>query len=835
MDGPVKNRNIIATGRLIEYFQISNPSLHQGKGMQKLDLRIFLSRIFLPQKWGLRTRFLCTTGVLLLAGAAFTLLNISFTLQGKAKESIHTRLKDYANLFAHQQEEMMASVATAAAGIAATEEIAMAIEDSNRLALQISVSRIRDKIRQSSNREAAHLQIYLPNGDPLFNTSNSNPLEDLRRTTFELVDETKKHRKPFSGIQLLPSGLYFTSTAPVIREGGGFVGIVEATVSFAELFERLGVNTGFGVALLFNGLQQTSEPGDEESASDPNQNITAITLGLTEIEEIEKIDLVNQGVLHSTGNLYFISRKLIDFRDRGIGRILCFYDGKNEILTSDSAIRNMTLLTIVGVFLLFATLYLNVRRIKDFFIQLQKVLIASHSNDFIEPFITDKVQCLDILNCGHEECPVYKNPAKICYLETGDLAISPQYRNSCIHLNTYKRCEECPVYKLRRGDELMQVQHVVNTMMGLWGNFLDSVGTVLAEMFKKYHSNKPSLNDVSTHLQQLAGLTTYSRDLQGVYVKEEVYSQLQWVFETRFGLMDFNLLEVNTSENRLDAVIDLYDLTGSHLDVFFNCELCRAKRVAEDLNSENNPQLCPYFGIDHTKEVRCCMPMVMGGRVGAVFTFVTSLTTWQTVKLNLGIIKKYLEETAPTLSSLRLLKITKEQALRDPLTQCHNRRFMDEYLGKLEGLHLRNERKIGFIMADLDHFKMVNDEFGHLAGDEVLKQLAVILQQNIRKSDLLIRYGGEEFLIILMEISQDGIAMKIAEKLRKAVDETKLTLPSGGTLRKTISMGVAEFPQDGDQLYRVIKYADVALYQAKEEGRNRVLHFTPEMWDGEDY
>jgi diguanylate cyclase (GGDEF)-like protein len=286
---------------------------------------------------------------------------------------------------------------------------------------------------------------------------------------------------------------------------------------------------------------------------------------------------------------------------------------------------------------------------------------------------------------------------------------------------------------------------------------------------------------------------------------------LQWVFETRFGLSRFNLLEVNSSENRMISVIDLCNLNESHLDVFFNCDLCRAKRVAESLNSENNPQLCPYFGIDHESEVRCCMPMVMGGRVGAVFTFVTSRAAWKTVKANLGIMKKYLDETAPTLSSLRLLQISKEQALRDPLTQCHNRRFMDEDLGKLEGLHQRNQRKLGFIMADLDHFKMVNDEFGHLAGDEILKQLAVILRQNIRKSDLLVRYGGEEFLIILMEITQDDVTIQMAEKLRMMVEETKLALPSGGTIKKTISMGVAEFPNDADQFYKVIKYADVAL------------------------
>lgn len=225
----------------------------------------------------------------------------------------------------------------------------------------------------------------------------------------------------------------------------------------------------------------------------------------------------------------------------------------------------------------------------------------------------------------------------------------------------------------------------------------------------------------------------------------------------------------------------------------------------------------------------------MGGRVGAVFTFVVDKAEWEYKQKAIAIMKKYLDETAPILSSLRLLKISKEQALKDPLTQCHNRRFMDEYLAQFERVNHRNPQKIGFIMADMDHFKMVNDEFGHLAGDEILKQMAATIRQNIRKSDLLIRYGGEEFLVILMEIKQDGITYDIAEKIRLAVEETKFVLPSGGAINKTLSMGVAEFPLDGQQLYQVIKYADVALYRAKDSGRNKVLSFVKEMWDGDDY
>ena len=371
--------------------------------------------------------------------------------------------------------------------------------------------------------------------------------------------------------------------------------------------------------------------------------------------------------------------------------------------------------------------------------------------------------------------------------------------------------------------------------MGLWENFLDKVGKLLSDVFRTSSGQMPSLEDVSNYLEQMAALTSYSHDLHGVYSKEEVFRLLEWVFEKQFSLTQFNLLEVNSSDNKMTPVIDRYDISSSHREVYINCDLCRAKRVAQDVVSLNSPYLCPYFGIESAEEIRCCIPMVMGGRVGAVFTFIVKRAAWTTKKHEIPIIKKYLDETAPILSSLRLLQISKEQALRDPLTQCHNRRFMDEYLIQLEHQQSRRKNNLGFIMADLDHFKMVNDEFGHLAGDEVLKQLAVILKQNIRKSDLLIRYGGEEFLIILLDVEDENTSFIIAEKIRCAVEDAKFALPSNGILRKTLSMGTANFPADAQHFYQIIKYADVALYQAKEQGRNKVIKFISEMWNEDDY
>jgi diguanylate cyclase (GGDEF)-like protein len=127
-------------------------------------------------------------------------------------------------------------------------------------------------------------------------------------------------------------------------------------------------------------------------------------------------------------------------------------------------------------------------------------------------------------------------------------------------------------------------------------------------------------------------------------------------------------------------------------------------------------------------------------------------------------------------------------------------------------------------MIDMDFFKKVNDTYGHEAGDLTLQTLSQIIQNSIRKSDIAIRYGGEEFLIILQNIKSIKDAINVAEKIRQKVEETTIKL-SNATIKKTVSIGVSVFPIHCHQGWECIKNADLALYKAKNEGRNRVIIF----------
>jgi diguanylate cyclase (GGDEF)-like protein len=162
----------------------------------------------------------------------------------------------------------------------------------------------------------------------------------------------------------------------------------------------------------------------------------------------------------------------------------------------------------------------------------------------------------------------------------------------------------------------------------------------------------------------------------------------------------------------------------------------------------------------------------------------------------------------------------RRQSTRDALTGLYNRRYLEETLGRELILAERHGQPVSVIMADLDHFKAVNDRYGHLGGDEVLRVFGDLMKRQVRGSDIYCRYGGEEFLLVLPHMSTEN-AIERAEQLRSAM--AAAPVPYGDSaIAVTASFGVATFPRDGRTGDELIAAADSALYLAKETGRNRV-------------
>ncbi|MGH2342448.1 diguanylate cyclase [Segnochrobactraceae bacterium EtOH-i3] len=157
---------------------------------------------------------------------------------------------------------------------------------------------------------------------------------------------------------------------------------------------------------------------------------------------------------------------------------------------------------------------------------------------------------------------------------------------------------------------------------------------------------------------------------------------------------------------------------------------------------------------------------------------------------------------------------------RDPLTRMLNRRFMDTVLSREVAFTRQMDRALSVVMIDLDHFKRVNDQHGHASGDAVLKQCAEVVLEAVRIGDFVFRYGGEEFLVVLVE-TRGREACLFAERVRESIARTPIDIGDGKVLSVTASIGVAEFSGHPDYM-KLVNAADGALYRAKSGGRNQV-------------
>ena len=166
-----------------------------------------------------------------------------------------------------------------------------------------------------------------------------------------------------------------------------------------------------------------------------------------------------------------------------------------------------------------------------------------------------------------------------------------------------------------------------------------------------------------------------------------------------------------------------------------------------------------------------------------------------------------------------------DMAIRDGITNVFNRRYFDIHIEKMLASSLASAKPLSLMLLDIDHFKMVNDTYGHQSGDEVLKQLPQRVARCVRPTDLFARYGGEEFVVLLPDTSIQNAAV-IAERIRKSIDQESFHIPvEPGALHKTISIGVTLL-EDGDTVKTMLERADKALYHVKNTGRNKVAVIT---------
>ena len=183
------------------------------------------------------------------------------------------------------------------------------------------------------------------------------------------------------------------------------------------------------------------------------------------------------------------------------------------------------------------------------------------------------------------------------------------------------------------------------------------------------------------------------------------------------------------------------------------------------------------------------------------------------------------EQASTTLANLRLRRELLERSVRDPLTGLYNRRYMEDSLAREERRARRRGSTLGLIVLDIDHFKQINDDFGHDEGDRVLRALGGLLRSQVRGEDIACRFGGEEFVLILPEISRTDLIRR-ADEIRRHAAEGLCVRVEGEVVRTvSVSAGVSLYPEDAPSAAEALKAADDAMYVSKRLGRDRVTPF----------
>ncbi|GER93344.1 GGDEF domain-containing protein [hot springs metagenome] len=355
-------------------------------------------------------------------------------------------------------------------------------------------------------------------------------------------------------------------------------------------------------------------------------------------------------------------------------------------------------------------------------------------------------------------------------------------------------------------------------------------------------ASKDELGALSAEFNRLMDtighVTSFKKIIEEDESVEDIYMRLGRIFIDDLEFDNCVIYEVSSSKNNMKIVYPP-EADGIELhckrDIQLDCELCRVKRTGHIVTSADYPNICKYY-TESANDIHYCIPIIVGGNVGGVVQFVCGkrgVCDIDDIKRKISRAKQYITEAQPVLEAKRLMKTLKESAFKDALTGLYNRRFLEESFENIVAGVLRRGTTLGLMMCDLDFFKQTNDVYGHDVGDMVLKEAADNIRKNVRTSDLVIRFGGEEFLVLLID-TKPGDSLDVAEKIRERIEDSKVKI-AGGFIQKTISIGVSEFPTDTQNFWEAVKYADVALYKAKERGRNRVVRFSAEMWAEEKY
>jgi len=332
-----------------------------------------------------------------------------------------------------------------------------------------------------------------------------------------------------------------------------------------------------------------------------------------------------------------------------------------------------------------------------------------------------------------------------------------------------------------------------------------------------------SVDELQKRESDLKGLVVLGEMLQSCYTIEEACAVVSEALPNIFPHHSGRVFTIKASRDLVEPVAGW----GYHCSPpgnAFEPADCWALRRGSIHQIQNGKGLrCKHV----QEDVPCmlCVPMMAQGDAVGILHIVPEVDGDGEVRTipppihNLA--KAAADQIALALTNIRFREVLQSQSIRDPLTNLFNRRFMEESLERELHNARRNDTPLAVVMIDVDHFKKFNDTYGHRAGDKMLRELAGHMQKSVRLDDIVCRYGGEEFVLILRSTGLEDATNRIADMKNETRDLT-LDTSFGLSDPVTFSAGIACFPVHGVDGEALLAAADRALYEAKQTGRNRI-------------
>lgn len=390
--------------------------------------------------------------------------------------------------------------------------------------------------------------------------------------------------------------------------------------------------------------------------------------------------------------------------------------------------------------------------------------------------------------------------------------------NKTIELNTEheKIVYEMSSKLIQNGDN--EIKGVVHSVRNITKRVQEH--TELQESYQKLANGMKELQEKN---EQITLLVEMSDIMLACSSQQELSDVLSKYSQRLLRFSSGYLFIMHPSKNYLEKTTSWGDPQPHELT--FTPEQCWAIRLGRIhyAGSSRIELMCSHTMFAEQPELSLlCVPLMAQNDIYGLLYLEVGLKFDENQQL---LITAFAELTALALANVRLRENLRYQSIRDPLTGLYNRRYLEDFLFKQLHQAERTKASFAILMLDLDHFKKINDTFGHDAGDLVLKELGQILNSDIRLGDIAARYGGEEFVLLLYDIDAQAAKMK-AENLRSAISNLQVKYGAQPVGQITASIGISVYPDDAKSPAEVIEAADKALYQAKNKGRNKVILFS---------